>query len=88
LLDNQFLNTSSSIKSLGNIKGLADTIAMKGVADGQEDRSSCSCIEGNPCADRICCKDWKNRYEVAARIRNECSKFSLPVGVLDTLKTR
>jgi hypothetical protein len=26
---------------------------------------SCSCIEGNPCVDRYCCKDWDNRYTVA-----------------------
>ena len=28
---------------------------------------SCSCIEGNPCADAYCCKDWKNRFEVAKK---------------------
>lgn len=28
---------------------------------------SCSCIEGNPCADAYCCKDWKNRFEVATK---------------------
>lgn len=26
---------------------------------------SCSCIEGNPCLDKYCCKDWNNRFEVA-----------------------
>jgi len=28
---------------------------------------SCSCIEGNPCVDAYCCKDWKNRFEVAKK---------------------
>ena len=30
-------------------------------------QESCSCIEGNPCADAYCCKDWKNRFEVAKK---------------------
>lgn len=28
---------------------------------------SCSCIEGNPCLDKYCCKDWDNRYAVAKK---------------------
>ena len=28
---------------------------------------SCSCIEGNPCIDSYCCKDFNNRYEIAKR---------------------
>ena len=28
---------------------------------------SCSCIEGNPCLDKDCCKDWNNRFEVAKK---------------------
>lgn len=28
---------------------------------------NCSCIEGNPCMDRYCCKDWNNRFEVAKK---------------------
>ena len=32
-----------------------------------EDASGCSCIFGNPCAAPHCCKDWKNRYEVATK---------------------
>jgi len=32
-----------------------------------EDRASCSCIEGNPCAMAYNCRDWANRFEVARR---------------------
>ena len=32
-----------------------------------EDRSSCSCLFGNPCASPANCKDWRNRFEVAKR---------------------
>lgn len=34
------------------------------------DRSSCSCIEGNPCVDSANCLDWKNRYTVAMKARH------------------
>ena len=30
-----------------------------------EDKSSCSCLFGNPCVSPNNCKDWRNRYEVA-----------------------
>lgn len=34
----------------------------------QEGRSaeSCSCIEGNPCVVAYHCRDWSNRFKVAA----------------------
>lgn len=32
-----------------------------------EDKASCSCIEGNPCAVAYNCKDWSNRFEVAKK---------------------
>ena len=32
-----------------------------------EDSSSCSCLFGNPCVSPYCCKDWRNRFEVAKR---------------------
>lgn len=32
-----------------------------------EDKASCSCIEGNPCAVNYNCRDWKNRFEVAKK---------------------
>ena len=28
---------------------------------------SCSCIEGNPCLDKYCCKDWEHRYDIAKK---------------------
>jgi hypothetical protein len=28
---------------------------------------SCSCIEGNPCVDRYCCKNWEKRFEIAKK---------------------
>ena len=33
------------------------------------DRSSCSCVEGNPCVDPAPCHDWKNRFTVAMKAR-------------------
>ncbi|EQC29973.1 hypothetical protein SDRG_12252 [Saprolegnia diclina VS20] len=33
----------------------------------KEKTESCSCLEGNPCVDRYCCKDWDHRLEVAKR---------------------
>ncbi|KDO30644.1 hypothetical protein SPRG_04545 [Saprolegnia parasitica CBS 223.65] len=33
----------------------------------KENTESCSCLEGNPCVDRYCCKDWDHRLEVAKR---------------------
>jgi hypothetical protein len=74
VLDNQFLNTTSTIGRLGSIQGLADTIATKGVAEAQEEKSSCSCLEGSPCVIPECCKDWKNRFLIAAQIKQLISK--------------
>jgi hypothetical protein len=28
---------------------------------------SCSCIEGNPCVNELCCRDWYRRFEIAAK---------------------
>ena len=33
------------------------------------DRSSCSCVEGNPCVDPALCHDWKNRFTIAMKAR-------------------
>jgi hypothetical protein len=27
----------------------------------------CSCLFGNPCADKYVCADWNNRFEVATK---------------------
>ena len=43
----------------------APTEADGGVTTKKQE--SCSCIEGNPCVDAYCCKDWKNRFEVAKK---------------------
>ena len=32
-----------------------------------EDKASCSCLFGNPCASSYNCKDWHNRFEVAKK---------------------
>ena len=37
--------------------------------------------------DKQCCADWKNRFEVAARVRAGCLTFALGEGVIDTLNT-
>lgn len=51
-VDMHFMNTTSASVSLGDRKAyLASTKAhSKGVIDDQTDSSTCSCVEGNPCA--------------------------------------
>ena len=39
------------------------------VFGANRDRSSCSCVEGNPCIDPTLCKDWRNRFTVAHEAR-------------------
>jgi hypothetical protein len=39
------------------------------------DRSSCSCVEGNPCVDSTNCLDWKGRYTVAMMVRRRKGYF-------------
>jgi len=51
------------------------TSGMQGRADfddGEDlmlgvDKSSCSCLFGNPCASSYNCKDWNNRFDVAKK---------------------
>ena len=49
--------------------------ALDRLAEEQEafqqnlDRSSCSCLEGNPCVQPDRCGDWKNRFTVAMNAR-------------------
>ncbi|RHY27655.1 hypothetical protein DYB37_005173 [Aphanomyces astaci] len=33
----------------------------------REKVESCSCVEGNPCVDKYCCKDWDHRHAVATK---------------------
>lgn len=57
-------------------EGIMDAmIATDTVADANEDRSSCSCLEGAACAVPDACKDWEHRFEIAKRVRDE-SGFS------------
>jgi len=39
------------------------------------DRSSCSCVEGDPCVDGALCLDWKGRYTVAMLARRRKGYF-------------
>jgi len=39
----------------------------RGAGIVKEKKESCSCIEGNPCMESYCCKDWNNRFEVAKK---------------------
>ena len=45
---------------------------MSSVADAlSNDKSSCSCIEGNPCLSPDCCDNWKDRFKIAHKVRLE-----------------
>ncbi|KAH9092299.1 hypothetical protein LEN26_018502 [Aphanomyces euteiches] len=50
------------------MEGAAEDSKRK--ADKKDDErgfESCSCIEGNPCVDEYGCKDWHNRFAIAAK---------------------
>ncbi|KAF0722582.1 hypothetical protein Ae201684P_013995 [Aphanomyces euteiches] len=50
------------------MEGAAEDSKRK--ADKKDDGrgfESCSCIEGNPCVDEYGCKDWHNRFAIAAK---------------------
>ena len=49
----------------------ADASAAAAVADANEDRGSCSCLEGNPCLSQYTCKDWAHRFEIARLVREK-----------------
>ena len=51
-------------QALLEARELEDAMREDGAQLG-EDASTCSCIYGNPCAVSHCCRDWKNRFEVA-----------------------
>ena len=77
-LNNQFLKQESSVVNMAQLgEDMRErNLRTNDLFANQEDKSSCSCLEGNPCIDPNCCKDWKNREAVAARVRNEYAKFS------------
>ena len=77
-LNNQFLKQESSVANMAQLgEDMRErNLKTNDLFANQDDKSSCSCLEGNPCIDPNCCKDWKNREAVAARVRNEYAKFS------------
>lgn len=73
MLDNKSLRITGGAATmrLENIKGLREDMNRTDtVADQNEDRGNCSCIEGTPCETEYTCKDWKNR-DTVARIARE-----------------
>ena len=59
-----------SIEVRANNSNLVGESVKRSVVDGlAQDNSSCSCVEGNPCAVRYNCKDWENRFKVARNAR-------------------
>ena len=70
MMNNQILNRNAKVVNYGDIAGLKDEFARTDtVADENEDRGSCSCLEGEPCAVEYTCKDWKNRFIIAEYAR-------------------
>jgi hypothetical protein len=63
MLDNTITNTTSQIKSLGDVKGLKDAVGRcDTLADAAEGSDKCSCLEGVPCEEKYKCEDWENRF--------------------------
>ena len=57
---------------LDAVDGLKEAMLSKDtVADVNEDRGSCSCLEGSACQSEYTCKDWAHRFEIAKRVRGE-----------------
>ena len=48
---------------LSQLEGIAEAVGGE-----DEDRSSCSCLEGNACVEKFCCKDWNNRFKIARAV--------------------
>eukprot|EP00967_Tisochrysis_lutea_P099415 scaffold147663_cov35-Tisochrysis_lutea.AAC.1 len=62
------LLTDSGLDASGNVVRTMKTLDIRNDdAPTGEDKASCSCIEGNPCASAYNCKDWANRFDVARR---------------------
>uniref|UniRef100_A0A6T8J270 Uncharacterized protein n=1 Tax=Hemiselmis andersenii TaxID=464988 RepID=A0A6T8J270_HEMAN len=52
------------------LSGMEDMVSS--IADAMtSDKSSCSCVEGNPCLQPDNCNDWQNRFRVAHKVRRE-----------------
>jgi hypothetical protein len=71
VLDNKILNTSNAGAALQgeHLAHVRDALAGSDtVADKNEDRGSCSCLEGNPCVTEYTCKDWKHRFAIAEAV--------------------
>lgn len=71
--------------SMSSVDALAEAMARAalspeeaegGLGDGRR-QESCSCVEGNACADPYCCRDWANRFEVARRAREARGGFAM-----------
>ena len=67
------------VMPLSHIAGIADAVGGEDeVVAANEDRGNCSCLEGNPCVEKYCCKDWKNRFKIAKAVRKMKGMESLP----------
>ena len=69
------LKTLNEEAVVNMFKGYGEDAAMR-QHDGEAvlagldcDKSSCSCLEGNPCLSPESCLDWMNRFAVVYKIR-------------------
>lgn len=70
LLDNQYLRSEGADIALKDVPHLREDLNRHDtVIDANEDRASCSCLEGTACVDEYSCKDWHHREEIAAYVR-------------------
>ncbi|XRB13858.1 SMYD3 protein [Pseudoscourfieldia marina] len=73
-LDGDNLSTlTGASKHAGAVKD-ADS-GTSAVFESNRDTSTCSCLEGNPCVEPLCCKNWKQRYFVAHEARKRKGMF-------------
>ena len=87
-LDNKLTGRQESKSSMTNggmvmplsyLSGIADAVGGQDeVVAANEDRGNCSCLEGNPCVEKYCCKDWANRFKIAKAVREMKGMASLP----------
>ena len=67
------------VMPLSQLEGIAEAVGGEDeVVAANEDRGSCSCLEGNACVEKFCCKDWKNRFKIARAVRKMKGMASLP----------